>query len=138
MDALISKQAYIKTEKSSQQKEERRGEAKYTSSFQVLSTFSHKSEINKRQQTQNSISMFFLKKDFVPISFSELLLLAGVELGHQRTVHINYLDKSKSSPLHLAVRGGNIEAIYFCIANGAKIDQQQVEHIIYELVHQNQ
>ncbi|CAF98029.1 unnamed protein product, partial [Tetraodon nigroviridis] len=55
----------------------------------------------------------------------ELWLLAGVELGHQRLGHINYLDKSKSSPLHLAVRGGNIEAIYFCIANGAKIDQQQ-------------
>lgn len=78
------------------------------------------------------------KKEFVTISFSELLLLAGVELGCQRQVHINYLDKSKSSPLHLAVRGGNIEAIYFCIANGAKIDQQQVEYIIYELVHQNQ
>lgn len=43
-------------------------------------------------------------------------------------MHINYLDKSNSSPLHLAVRGGNIEAIYFCIANGAKIDQQQVDY----------
>lgn len=93
----------------------------------------------ERQQTQNSTTIPPPpKKAFVPISFSELFLLAGVEHGHQRHLHINYLDKSKSSPLHLAVRGGNIEAIYFCIANGAKIDQQQVEFIIYELVHQNQ
>ena len=63
--------------------------------------------------------------------------MAGVELGHQRYTHINFLDKSKSSPLHLAVRGGNIEAICFCIANGAKIDQQQVEYTIYEGVRQN-
>ena len=53
-------------------------------------------------------------------------LLAGEEIGHQAELHINYLDKSKSSPLHLAVRGGNIEAIRLCIATGAKIDQQQV------------
>lgn len=53
-------------------------------------------------------------------------LLAGEELGHPADLHINYLDKSKSSPLHLAVRGGNIEAIRFCIANGGKIHEQQV------------
>lgn len=53
-------------------------------------------------------------------------LLAGEEVGHQTEKHINYLDKSKSSPLHLAVRGGNMEAIRLCIATGAKIDQQQV------------
>lgn len=41
--------------------------------------------------------------------------------------HINYVDKSISSPLHLAVRGGNLEVIKLCIAHGAKIDQQQVE-----------
>lgn len=58
---------------------------------------------------------------------SQIFLLAGEELGHPRLNHINYLDKSRSSPLHLAVRGGNIDAIYFCMANGAKIDQQQVE-----------
>uniref|UniRef100_A0A674NZZ9 Transient receptor potential cation channel, subfamily A, member 1b n=1 Tax=Takifugu rubripes TaxID=31033 RepID=A0A674NZZ9_TAKRU len=55
----------------------------------------------------------------------EVILDIGEELGHQRYMHINYLDKSRSSPLHLAVRGGNIDAIYFCITNGAKIDQQQ-------------
>lgn len=55
-------------------------------------------------------------------------VLAGEELGHRSDLHINYLDKSKSSPLHLAVRGGNIEAIRFCIANGAKVDQQQVQY----------
>lgn len=42
-------------------------------------------------------------------------------------IHINYVDKSTSSPLHLAVRGGNLEVIKLCIAHGAKIDQQQVE-----------
>uniref|UniRef100_A0A8C6M003 Transient receptor potential cation channel, subfamily A, member 1b n=1 Tax=Nothobranchius furzeri TaxID=105023 RepID=A0A8C6M003_NOTFU len=47
------------------------------------------------------------------------------ENGHSAEKHINYLDKSNSSPLHLAVRGGNIEAIRLCIATGAKIDQQQ-------------
>uniref|UniRef100_A0A671XZX4 Transient receptor potential cation channel, subfamily A, member 1b n=1 Tax=Sparus aurata TaxID=8175 RepID=A0A671XZX4_SPAAU len=55
----------------------------------------------------------------------EVILKNGEELGHQIEQHINYLDKSRSSPLHLAVRGGNIEAIRFCIANGARIDQQQ-------------
>ncbi|KAM8730774.1 transient receptor potential cation channel subfamily A member 1b [Acanthopagrus schlegelii] len=55
----------------------------------------------------------------------EVILKNGEEIGHQIEQHINYLDKSRSSPLHLAVRGGNIEAIRFCIANGARIDQQQ-------------
>ncbi len=52
--------------------------------------------------------------------------MAGEEIGHQTDLHINYLDKTKCSPLHLAVRGGNIEAIRFCIESGAKVDQQQV------------
>uniref|UniRef100_A0A8C6LVK3 Transient receptor potential cation channel, subfamily A, member 1b n=1 Tax=Nothobranchius furzeri TaxID=105023 RepID=A0A8C6LVK3_NOTFU len=56
----------------------------------------------------------------------EVILKAGEENGHSAEKHINYLDKSNSSPLHLAVRGGNIEAIRLCIATGAKIDQQQV------------
>ncbi|KAM7390546.1 hypothetical protein PAMA_008623 [Pampus argenteus] len=55
----------------------------------------------------------------------EVILKAGEELGHTAECHINYLDKSMSSPLHLAVRGGNIEAIRLCIATGAKVDQQQ-------------
>uniref|UniRef100_A0A3Q0QSM7 Transient receptor potential cation channel, subfamily A, member 1b n=1 Tax=Amphilophus citrinellus TaxID=61819 RepID=A0A3Q0QSM7_AMPCI len=55
----------------------------------------------------------------------EVILKAGEELGHSAVCHINYLDKSKSSPLHLAVRGGNIETIRLCIATGAKVDQQQ-------------
>uniref|UniRef100_A0AAZ3R5Q2 Transient receptor potential cation channel, subfamily A, member 1b n=1 Tax=Oncorhynchus tshawytscha TaxID=74940 RepID=A0AAZ3R5Q2_ONCTS len=41
--------------------------------------------------------------------------------------HINFLDKSYNSPLHLAVRGGNVDIIEFCIHKGAKIDQQQVD-----------
>ncbi|XP_017261877.1 transient receptor potential cation channel subfamily A member 1b [Kryptolebias marmoratus] len=55
----------------------------------------------------------------------EVILKAGEEHGHAAINHINYLDKSNSSPLHLAVRGGNIESIRLCIATGAKIDQQQ-------------
>ncbi|XP_060920300.1 transient receptor potential cation channel subfamily A member 1b [Labrus mixtus] len=55
----------------------------------------------------------------------EVVLNAGGKIGHETEAHINYIDKSKSSPLHLAVRGGNIEAIGLCIAMGAKIDQQQ-------------
>uniref|UniRef100_A0AAQ6I8U4 Ion transport domain-containing protein n=1 Tax=Anabas testudineus TaxID=64144 RepID=A0AAQ6I8U4_ANATE len=55
----------------------------------------------------------------------EVILKAGEELGRSASCHINYLDKSRSSPLHLAVRGGNMDAIRLCIANGAKVDQQQ-------------
>ncbi|XP_034416620.1 transient receptor potential cation channel subfamily A member 1b [Cyclopterus lumpus] len=55
----------------------------------------------------------------------EVILKAGEKYGHQVEDHINYLDKSKSSPLHLAVCGGNIDAIRYCIATGAKVDQQQ-------------
>lgn len=59
----------------------------------------------------------------LPLSFS----VSGEELGKCTLIHINYLDKSKSSPLHLAVRGGNTEVIKLCIAKGAKVDQQQVK-----------
>ncbi|XP_072234361.1 transient receptor potential cation channel subfamily A member 1-like [Leuresthes tenuis] len=55
----------------------------------------------------------------------EVILKAGEQNGHATVSHINYLDKSKSSPLHLAVRGGNTETIRLCIETGAKIDQQQ-------------
>lgn len=55
----------------------------------------------------------------------EVILKEGEEFGHTCVSHINYLDKSHSSPLHLAVRGGNIETIRLCIASGAKVDQQQ-------------
>uniref|UniRef100_A0A8C9Z3M2 Transient receptor potential cation channel, subfamily A, member 1b n=1 Tax=Sander lucioperca TaxID=283035 RepID=A0A8C9Z3M2_SANLU len=59
----------------------------------------------------------------------EVILTAGEKLGHQAEVHINYSDKSKSSPLHLAVRGGNIEAIGLCIATGAKNDRSTPLHL---------
>uniref|UniRef100_A0AAZ3QMD2 Transient receptor potential cation channel, subfamily A, member 1b n=1 Tax=Oncorhynchus tshawytscha TaxID=74940 RepID=A0AAZ3QMD2_ONCTS len=49
------------------------------------------------------------------------------EMGHSIEEHINFLDKSYNSPLHLAVRGGNVDIIEFCIHKGAKIDQQQVD-----------
>uniref|UniRef100_A0A8K9V2J5 Transient receptor potential cation channel, subfamily A, member 1b n=1 Tax=Oncorhynchus mykiss TaxID=8022 RepID=A0A8K9V2J5_ONCMY len=35
----------------------------------------------------------------------------GEEMGHSIEEHINFLDKSYSSPLHLAVRGGNMDII---------------------------
>ncbi|XP_060756563.1 transient receptor potential cation channel subfamily A member 1b [Neoarius graeffei] len=57
----------------------------------------------------------------------EVILNKGEELGILALTHINYLDKSKSSPLHLAVRGGNTEVIKLCIAKGAKVDQQQCD-----------
>uniref|UniRef100_A0A8C7D867 Transient receptor potential cation channel, subfamily A, member 1b n=1 Tax=Oncorhynchus kisutch TaxID=8019 RepID=A0A8C7D867_ONCKI len=49
------------------------------------------------------------------------------EMGHSIEEHINVLDESCSSPLHMAVRGGNMDVIKFCIQKGAKIDQQQVD-----------
>uniref|UniRef100_A0A669BZV4 Transient receptor potential cation channel, subfamily A, member 1b n=1 Tax=Oreochromis niloticus TaxID=8128 RepID=A0A669BZV4_ORENI len=59
----------------------------------------------------------------------EVILKAGEELGHSAVCHINYLDKTKSSPLHLAVRGGNIETIRLCIATGAKNDKSTPLHL---------
>uniref|UniRef100_A0A4W5L5Z0 Uncharacterized protein n=1 Tax=Hucho hucho TaxID=62062 RepID=A0A4W5L5Z0_9TELE len=56
----------------------------------------------------------------------EVILKAGEEMGHSIEEHINALDKSCSSPLHMAVRGGNMDVIKFCIQKGAKIDHQQV------------
>nr|XP_055058001.1 transient receptor potential cation channel subfamily A member 1a isoform X2 [Misgurnus anguillicaudatus] len=57
----------------------------------------------------------------------EVILQKGEEAGISIDAHINYVDKSCSSPLHLAVRGGNLEIIKLCIAYGAKIDQQQCD-----------
>ncbi|ROL44610.1 Transient receptor potential cation channel subfamily A member 1 [Anabarilius grahami] len=57
----------------------------------------------------------------------EVILLKGEEVGLSIDNHINYVDKSCSSPLHLAVRGGNLDIIKLCIAYGAKIDQQQCD-----------
>ncbi|XP_072524951.1 transient receptor potential cation channel subfamily A member 1a [Salminus brasiliensis] len=57
----------------------------------------------------------------------EVVLQKGEETGMSIESHINYVDKSISSPLHLAVRGGNLEVIQLCIAQGAKIDQQQCD-----------
>ncbi|KTF80550.1 hypothetical protein cypCar_00019551 [Cyprinus carpio] len=57
----------------------------------------------------------------------EVILLKGEEVGLSIDTHINYVDKSCSSPLHLAVRGGNLDIIKLCIAYGAKIEQQQCD-----------
>lgn len=55
----------------------------------------------------------------------DIVLKAAEETGYVIQQHINYIDKSKSSPLHLAVRGGNLETIRLCLDTGAKVDQQQ-------------
>ncbi|MBN3276216.1 TRPA1 protein, partial [Polyodon spathula] len=55
----------------------------------------------------------------------EIILKKGEETGLQIERHINYVDRSGSSPLHLAVHGGNTEVIKLCISNGGKIDLQQ-------------
>ncbi|XP_060762606.1 transient receptor potential cation channel subfamily A member 1a [Neoarius graeffei] len=57
----------------------------------------------------------------------EVVLHKGEEVGVTIETHINYVDKSISSPLHLAVHGGNLEVIKLCITHGAKIDQQQCD-----------
>uniref|UniRef100_W5KM94 Transient receptor potential cation channel, subfamily A, member 1a n=1 Tax=Astyanax mexicanus TaxID=7994 RepID=W5KM94_ASTMX len=57
----------------------------------------------------------------------EVVLQKGQEAGMSIESHINYVDKSISSPLHLAVRGGNLDVIQLCIAHGAKINQQQCD-----------
>uniref|UniRef100_A0A8C1WSN1 Transient receptor potential cation channel, subfamily A, member 1a n=1 Tax=Cyprinus carpio TaxID=7962 RepID=A0A8C1WSN1_CYPCA len=54
-------------------------------------------------------------------------LLKGEEVGLSIDTHINYVDKSCSSPLHLAVCGENLDIIKLCIAYGAKIEQQQCD-----------
>uniref|UniRef100_A0A8C4D9K0 Transient receptor potential cation channel, subfamily A, member 1b n=1 Tax=Dicentrarchus labrax TaxID=13489 RepID=A0A8C4D9K0_DICLA len=59
----------------------------------------------------------------------EVILKFGEDFGHRSELHINYLDKSSSSPLHLAVRGGNMEAISLCIATGAKNDRSTPLHL---------
>lgn len=55
----------------------------------------------------------------------DIILKAGEQTGYVAEQHINYIDKSKCSPLHLAVRGGNLETIRLCLNTGAKVDQQQ-------------
>ncbi|XP_038819178.1 transient receptor potential cation channel subfamily A member 1-like [Salvelinus namaycush] len=57
----------------------------------------------------------------------QVVLQKGEEIGYSIETHINYVDKSFSTPLHLAVRGGNLEVIKLCIEQGAKMDQQQCD-----------
>ncbi|XP_043922215.1 transient receptor potential cation channel subfamily A member 1-like [Protopterus annectens] len=58
----------------------------------------------------------------------EVILKRGLAFGHSFEKHINYLDKSLNSPLHLAVQGGNLEVIKFCIECGAHIDLVQADN----------
>ncbi|KAM6948292.1 transient receptor potential cation channel subfamily A member 1a [Aplochiton taeniatus] len=57
----------------------------------------------------------------------QVILETGEEMGYSTENQINYLDKSFCSPLHLAVRGGNLDVIKLCIERGARIDQQQCD-----------
>ncbi|XP_063062573.1 transient receptor potential cation channel subfamily A member 1b [Engraulis encrasicolus] len=57
----------------------------------------------------------------------EIILKKGEEAGHSIDTHVNFLDKSHCSPLHLAVRGGNIDTIRLCIDKGARVQQQQAD-----------
>ncbi|MGH0139985.1 UNVERIFIED_CONTAM: hypothetical protein FKN15_070197 [Acipenser sinensis] len=92
--------------------------------FQVL--LSHSSvDMNLEGDLGNTPVMLACSID----NHEALNLLAREEMGYQIECHINYVDKSGSSPLHLAVHGGNIEVIQLCIANGAKIDLQQGANI---------
>ncbi|KAJ3611434.1 hypothetical protein NHX12_021449, partial [Muraenolepis orangiensis] len=49
----------------------------------------------------------------------EVILKAGEEIGHPLQTHINYLDKSKSSPLHLA---GAIEAVKMMLSSYGHVE----------------
>ncbi|KAM9198587.1 transient receptor potential cation channel subfamily A member 1 [Dugong dugon] len=55
----------------------------------------------------------------------EIVLKYGEEHGHSRQCHINFVDKGKHSPLHMAVQSGDLEMIKMCLDNGAKIDLQE-------------
>ncbi|XP_063076013.1 transient receptor potential cation channel subfamily A member 1a [Engraulis encrasicolus] len=57
----------------------------------------------------------------------QVILQRGEAMGHSIEAHINYVDKYCNSPLHLAVRGGNLEVIKLCMVYGAKINKQQCD-----------
>uniref|UniRef100_A0AAY4AU61 Ion transport domain-containing protein n=1 Tax=Denticeps clupeoides TaxID=299321 RepID=A0AAY4AU61_9TELE len=74
-----------------------------------------------------ALRMLVSANSSVAPTVSDFVSFVGEEVGYNNECQINYLDKSKSSPLHLAVRGGNIEVIKLCILKGAKIDQKQCD-----------
>lgn len=55
----------------------------------------------------------------------EILLKFGEEHGYERQDHINFVNNGKSSPLHMAVQGGDLEMIKMCLDNGAKLDMME-------------
>uniref|UniRef100_A0A674EGL1 Transient receptor potential cation channel, subfamily A, member 1a n=1 Tax=Salmo trutta TaxID=8032 RepID=A0A674EGL1_SALTR len=76
----------------------------------------------------NQILILVLKRYPADNSYSVIFSAEGEEMGLSTKTHINYVDKSFSTPLHLAIHGGNLEAIKLCIEQGAKIDQQQCDN----------
>lgn len=60
-----------------------------------------------------------------------LFSLKGEEHGYERQDHINFVNNGKSSPLHMAVQGGDLEMIKMCLDNGAKLDMMEV--IVFRL-----
>ncbi|XP_004602631.2 transient receptor potential cation channel subfamily A member 1 [Sorex araneus] len=55
----------------------------------------------------------------------EIILKYGDEHGYPRQSHINFVNNGKSSPLHMAVQGGDLEMIKLCLDNGAKLDMME-------------
>ncbi|XP_055967198.1 transient receptor potential cation channel subfamily A member 1 [Sorex fumeus] len=55
----------------------------------------------------------------------EIILKYGDEHGYPRQSHINFVNNGKSSPLHMAVQGGDLEMIKMCLDNGAKLDMME-------------
>ncbi|KAM6216105.1 transient receptor potential cation channel subfamily A member 1 [Rhynchocyon petersi] len=52
----------------------------------------------------------------------EIILQFGEENGYSRQCHVNFVNKGKHSPLHMAVQSGDLEMIKICLDNGAQID----------------
>ncbi|XP_057592299.1 transient receptor potential cation channel subfamily A member 1 [Hippopotamus amphibius kiboko] len=52
----------------------------------------------------------------------EIILKFGEEHGYSRLSHINFLNKGKASPLHMAVQSGDLEMIKMCLDNGAQLN----------------
>ncbi|XP_014647216.1 PREDICTED: transient receptor potential cation channel subfamily A member 1 [Ceratotherium simum simum] len=52
----------------------------------------------------------------------EIILKFGEKHGYSRQSHINFVNKAKASPLHMAVQSGDLEMIKMCLDNGAQLE----------------
>ncbi|XP_038622683.1 transient receptor potential cation channel subfamily A member 1 [Tachyglossus aculeatus] len=55
----------------------------------------------------------------------DIMLEYGEKEGFSRIKHINFLNHTKSSPLHLAVQSGDLEMIQKCLEHGAQVDLEE-------------